>query len=58
MQARMGRTAALRSGSQDELPRSLNLWNFAFWGFSEKFAFMEYSHIRVRQDSYCLLYEP
>jgi hypothetical protein len=33
VQGTMGRTAALRSGSQDELPRSLNLWNFAFWGF-------------------------
>jgi hypothetical protein len=35
VQGRMGRTAALRRGSQDELPRSLNLWNFAFLGFSE-----------------------
>ena len=58
MQGRMGRTAALCKGSQDELPRSLNLWNFAFSGFSVKFAFMEYSQIRLRQDSYCLLYEP
>ena len=31
----MGRTAALPNGSQDELPRSLNLWNFAFLGFCE-----------------------
>jgi hypothetical protein len=35
VQGRMGRTAALRRGSQDELPRSLNLWNFAFLGFCE-----------------------
>ena len=58
MQGRMGRTAALCKGSQDELPRSLNLWNFAFSGFSVKFALMEYSEIRVRQDGYSLLYEP
>jgi hypothetical protein len=30
VQGRMGRTAALRNGSQDEVPRSLNLWNFAY----------------------------
>ena len=35
MQGRMGRTAALRNGFQDELPRSLNLWTFAFLGFWE-----------------------
>jgi hypothetical protein len=35
VQGRMGRTAALRNGSQDEVPRSLNLWNFAFLGFCE-----------------------
>jgi hypothetical protein len=58
VQGRMGRTAALRSGSQDELPRSPNLWNFAFSDFSVKFASMEYSQIRVRQESYSRLYEP
>jgi hypothetical protein len=35
VQGRMGRTAALRKGSQDELPRSLNLWTFVFLGFCE-----------------------
>jgi hypothetical protein len=33
MQGRLGRTAALRNGFQDELPRSLTLWNFAFSTF-------------------------
>ena len=35
MQGRMGRTGALRNGSQDEVARSLNLWNFALLGFCE-----------------------
>jgi hypothetical protein len=30
VQGRMGRIAALPNGFQDELPRSLNLWTFAF----------------------------